>query len=59
MLIGVCTILEMVCLLVEHLKKPKIVVRRIQKVSFACSDICGVVMIINVLFWQFYRFWGC
>lgn len=30
-----------------------------QKISFAITGICGVIMNLSVLYWQFYRFFGC
>lgn len=30
-----------------------------QKLGFAVTDISGILMISNVLYWHFYQFWGC
>lgn len=31
----------------------------LQRLCFVMTDICGIIMIINVLYWHFYQFWGC
>lgn len=29
------------------------------RMGFAMTSICGILMIVNVLYWHFYQFWGC
>ena len=61
-LIILCTLMEMVMLLVgwfgvKNTGNTKNNLR--QKIGFTATKASGILLVISVLYWHFYQFWGC